>query len=570
MSSRERGIESAERVRRDQPEDSSNAIVAAFTQALHSGADPHLSTWVQRVPVPVQEDLRRELVRRTVIYRAEIGDSPEALTDFVRQQGLRPVDFGLPIDGEKESDRPGASPLSGQATLTTDVSAPVRIVFDPPHQLGKFRIDAEIGRGGFGIVYRAFDTQLNRTVALKVPRDTLDEATKQRFFREAKATAVLDHSGLVPIFEAGETDHGVCFIATAFCDGPNLHTWLQNTDQVSCERAATIVRDLAEAMQHAHNRGVVHRDLKPANIMAVPVESTKGSTGVSIAPRITDFGLARLYGEHLQETNSSYFWGTPNYMAPELLTGSDDAETHPATDIYSLGVILYQILTGKRPYDIKHPVELLAAMKDRSFSLPSQTNSDVSADLETICLKCISIEPQDRYSSCGDLAADLSSFLCGRPIAGRRPGLRRRFRRWIGQPERIYETGLLSIALGIGVPIWILLIIAFVSSENLEANFDQELIPQTLAVTVGLLLPLAYIGARVLRQTDTWLWIGLLSSVVNVTMVCPPLFGHVFVFPELYARYPLGKIIAYTFLTAVFAVQVLQYAVLLMARRRSR
>ncbi|MCR9197942.1 MAG: serine/threonine protein kinase [Planctomycetaceae bacterium] len=436
----------------------------------------------------------------------------------------------------------------------------------PPAQLSKFRIDAEIGRGGFGVVYRAFDTQLNRTVALKVPRDTLDGNTKQRFFREAQATAALDHAGLVPIFEAGETDDGICFIATAFCDGPNLHRWLQQNKTVPCRTAAAFVRDLAEAMQHAHNRGVVHRDLKPANVMTVAAQNSKQTAGINL--RITDFGLARLYGEHLQETNSSYFWGTPNYMAPELLTGSPDAETQPATDIYSLGVILYEILTGQRPFNIKHPLELLNATQRSTAPLPRSLNADVPMDLETICLKCISPDAEDRYASCADMAADLSSFLAGRPIQGRRPGVWDWLRRWAGRSERTYETGLLSVALGIGVPIWIALIIAFVSGEGLNADIQQELIPQTLAVTIGLLMPLAFIGAKVISGGRRWIRAGFVLSIINVVMVCPPLFGYVFVFPNLYARYPLGKIIAYTALTASFSFQVLQYTLLLCARRR--
>lgn len=555
-------------------------LMAAFAAAVHSDQTPHLPSWLNRVPPQEQAWLRLQLVRVVVEHRRGQGVSEDALTAYalscglsaseMANAGLAPATATDATNGNTPRvTRPGDVPAETPAhsTISTDRTAPLRVLFETPRQLDRFRIDAEIGRGGFGVVYRAFDTQLKRVVALKVPKDTLDEHTKERFFREAKATAALDHAGLVPIFEAGETEDGICFIATAFCDGPNLHRWLQQHPNVPCLTAAAFVRDLAEAMQHAHNRGVIHRDLKPANIMAVFGEAS-GNPADSVALRITDFGLARLYGDHLQETNSSYFWGTPNYMAPELITGSPDAETRPATDIYSLGVILYEILTGQRPFQIKHPLELLEAMKERSVPLPRSLNADVPFDLETICLKCIALDPADRYRTCAELASDLSSFLAGRPIQGRRPDLWDKFLRWARRPERRSETGLLSIALGIGVPIWILLIIVFVAGEQLQADISSELIPQTLAVTIGLLLPLAFIGTKVLSGGRNWLRVGFVLSIVNVALVCPPLFGYVLVFPNLYKQYPLGKIIAYTALTAMFSFQVLQFGLLLLASRR--
>mgnify|MGYP002629374232 FL=1 len=160
-------------------------------------------------------------------------------------------------------------------------------------RIGRFLIDREVGRGGFGVVYLAIDEVLKRSVALKIPREEMDQATKERFLREAEAAASLDHPGLVSVFEAGEVD-GICYMASAYCDGGTLAQWLTAQSSVPLRVTAKIVQSLAEAIQHAYDRGVVHRDLKPRNVMLTSAKDAAGEDEPPFVARVTDFGLAKV------------------------------------------------------------------------------------------------------------------------------------------------------------------------------------------------------------------------------------------------------------------------------------
>ena len=184
---------------------------------------------------------------------------------------------------------------------------------------GRFRIVKELGRGGFGVVFLAIDADLNRPVALKLPlaEALLDADVRLRFLREAKASAVLDHPNLVPLYEAGEID-SICYLASAYCEGPTLGAWLQQQSAVPPDLAARLVADMASAVQHSHERGVLHRDLKPSNIMI----EQGGSGEQQLQPRITDFGLARLMDQPGEEATASFAaMGSAPYMAPEQAEG---------------------------------------------------------------------------------------------------------------------------------------------------------------------------------------------------------------------------------------------------------
>ncbi len=520
-------------------------ICDAFESAWQSGHPPDVRDWVSRASPQTRERLRKELVSIDLEYRLVVEPKLD-VAEYLRRHQLSTDD------------------LLQTATVTLDGAAlrkntrQTQRWLNIPAQIGNYIIEEEIGRGGFGIVYRATDTILKRDVALKIPRDILTGELQTRFLREAEATAALDHPGLVPVFETGVADD-ICYIVTAFCPGQNLGDWLKDYGRISVRHAAEIVRDLATAMQHAHDRGIVHRDLKPSNIMAVARDAGEHSEHCPIAPRITDFGLAKILEEQREDTGSSVILGTPGYMAPEQISGTTKKSSYPAGDIYSLGVILFEMLAGRRPFERDTVVEVMDAIRNDDVPDLRKLQSDVPDDLATICHKCLSRDVGDRYVSCDELASDLARFLDGQPIAARPPGIRSRARHWLNKPARIQETGLLSILLGLGVPAWISLIILFVRIESLDAQIENEMIPQTLMITIVLLLPLAWVGYQTLRQRRFWIRTGFVLSIVNVLMVSPPLFGHVLVFADLYSRYPLGKIIAYTFLTLMFGLQVLQY-----------
>ena len=240
-----------------------------------------------------------------------------------------------------------------------------------PRHIGRFLLRRELGRGGFGIVFLAYDPQLHRDVALKVPRANafLDPKLRSRFQQEARAAAGLDHPNIIQVHETGE-DGALCYLVSAYCPGVTLAEWLRSRhESVPCREAAQLVATLAKAVEHAHQRGVLHRDLKPGNILLqevgskhnavdsrtnVPVEATTMDSGASTdcgllssvySPKITDFGLAKFLdgaqGDEGHHTQSGAALGTPHYMAPEQ-TGGARREIGPATDVYALGVLLYE------------------------------------------------------------------------------------------------------------------------------------------------------------------------------------------------------------------------------------
>jgi WD40 repeat protein len=287
---------------------------------------------------------------------------------------------------------------------------------------GRYELLREIGRGGMGVVYEARQQGLERLVALKMIRsnDLATAADVRRFHAEAEASASLDHPNIVPSYEVGEHD-GQHFFSMKLIPGGSL---VERLDQFMHDprAAAGVVAQVARAVHHAHRRGVLHRDLKPSNILL----DADGQ------PHVTDFGLAKRVddpGGRESLTVTGALIGTPNYMAPEQTLGKSGGVT-VATDVYGLGAILYALLTGKPPFRGDSPLEILEQVKLHSPRRPSEANPRVSADLETVCLKCLAKEPQGRYVSAEAMAEDLERWLAGKPVAARRAGRWERLWRW--------------------------------------------------------------------------------------------------------------------------------------------
>jgi tetratricopeptide (TPR) repeat protein len=338
----------------------------------------------------------------------------------------------------------GASTQQGSALLPeSQVLAAVL-----PTRVGRFQIHRELGRGSFGVVYQAYDPRLGREVALKVPHPeiTLSPALRARFRQEARAAATLDHPNLVPVYEAGE-ENGDCYIASAYCPGVNLAAWLrQRSERVPYQMAARIIAALAGAVEHAHRRGVLHRDLKPANVMLEMGNGTLSTDGVlGFVPRVTDFGLAKVLHETAGAeapgglTQSGVIMGTPNYMAPEQAEGSSKA-LGPTADIYALGVVLYELLTGRPPFQADTPLSTLLQVRQCEPLSPARLRPSLPRDLETICMKCLQKDPRRRYPSAAVLEEDLRRYLAGEPILARRTGSFARLALWCRRKPGLSAT----------------------------------------------------------------------------------------------------------------------------------
>ncbi|MFM8497821.1 MAG: serine/threonine-protein kinase [Planctomycetia bacterium] len=281
-----------------------------------------------------------------------------------------------------------------------------------PATLGDYELLEEIGRGGMGVVYRAVQQSLGRTVAIKMllRRDLASSADLARFRSEAEAAARLDHPGIVPIFEVGEID-GLPFYSMRFIEGTTLAKQLAGGPLPPRESAALLAR-VADAVQAAHDRGVLHRDLKPSNILI----------DASGRPHVSDFGLAKRLEDDASVTHTGAILGTPCYMSPEQAAGSR-GDVGPTSDVWSLGAILYQTLTGRPPFQASSPMDTLLAVLETDPPAPRTVAAGVDRDLEMIALKSLQKPQELRYASAGTLAADLRAFLSGETIAARRGGL---------------------------------------------------------------------------------------------------------------------------------------------------
>jgi tetratricopeptide (TPR) repeat protein len=434
-------------------------VCSRFEADFGSGSRPAIKSYLGDTPEPVRSVLLRELLALELEYRWHQGDSPtpeEYYPQLPDQAGVIREIFGEVIPWQR---RALAAPSLGQAEdqdqqpagllspsertgpyLAPETTGPVK----PRERTGAARrsksfptvpgyeILSVLGRGGMGIVYKARQVALKRLVALKMLREGPHAGGHElaRFRSEAEAVARLQHPHIVQIYEVGEHD-GVPYFSLEFVDGGSLKDALAGAP-LPAGAAAALVETLARAIQAAHQRGIIHRDLKPANILLAsggrepPVE--RPPTGDSRAPlaglipKIADFGLAKRLDGGPARTHSGAILGTPSYMAPEQ-TGGRGAEVGPAADVYALGAILYEALTGRPPFRAATALETLEQVRGQEPVPPGQLQPKLLRDLETICLKCLQKEPRNRYASAEALAEDLRRFLAGEPIRARPVGL---------------------------------------------------------------------------------------------------------------------------------------------------
>src|SRR5437762_5790756 len=384
------------------------------------------------------------VLRRCPNCGAEIfADAPEGLCtaclfetglDLLAQPSVAPGDDCAPVENVESSD-------ANAALRVKKAPRPAKTLAN----FGDYELLEEIGRGGQGVVYRAHQKSLNRPVALKVIGlgHWATQAHLKRFRLEAEAAASLEHPGIVPIHEVGERD-GSCYFSMKLVEGGQLDDVVRR-EPITIRRAVELIAKVARIVHYAHEHHILHRDIKPGNILL----DQKGE------PHLTDFGLARLVETESTVTRTLEVLGTPSYMAPEQAVGNN-AQLTSASDVYGLGAVLYQLLTGHPPFTGGTTYETIKLLLDTEPRQPRLLKPKIDRDLSTICLKCLEKDPQRRYPSALALAEDLERWLKHEPIRARRTGVFIHARKWVRRNPSIaaMTATLLALAVPLGVVIW--------------------------------------------------------------------------------------------------------------------
>ena len=324
-----------------------------------------------------------------------------------------------------------------------------------PNAIGRYTIERSLGRGGFAEVFLAHDPQLDRNVALKVPlfNTAANDEVRLRFEREARLAATLGHPQIVPVYEYGNVGP-LRYIAFALCNGPTLSKWSEDNKPIDFRTAAEIISHLADAVQHAHQRGIVHRDLKPGNVLVE--ESADGGEPVWRRLRIADFGLARSSEADVSVlTQDGRIVGTPAYMSPEQ--ASSQSDVGPAADIWALGMMLFEILTGELPFRRDDLLATVRSITDDTVPRARSIRSEIPTGLDAIIDLCLRKSPSDRYTSAHELAEDLRRWLNGQPVQARPLSRVAKATMWMRRnplPTASIAVTFAALGIGLSVALW--------------------------------------------------------------------------------------------------------------------
>jgi len=424
-----------------------------FEDAWRASQSPRIEDFLSRADSSVRASLLNELLAIEVFHRQKLGATidlseyrsrfPELSEDVLASAVAASGRFDVDPDTVHYE-------ASNTKVSLTPASPPARTA--APERIGDYEILHELARGGMGVVYKAKQSRLDRIVALKMILGGVyaDPEMIERFTREATALAQLQHPNIVQIYEVNEHD-GQPYFSLEFVEGGSLAQKLSGTPMPPKD-AAALVETLAAAIDAAHEKGIIHRDLKPANVLL-----TKDGT-----PKITDFGLAKKM-EDDGRTRTGAIMGTPSYMAPEQASGLVK-ELGPLADVYALGAILYEALTGRPPFKGATLLDTLEQVRSTEPVPPSRLQTKCPRDLETICLKCLQKEPSRRYSTALTLAQDLRRFQEGRPIRAQPVSRSEIAWRWCQRNPVV--AGLLTVVVILGIAVTIVSVVSAVQSRK--------------------------------------------------------------------------------------------------------
>jgi tRNA A-37 threonylcarbamoyl transferase component Bud32 len=479
-----------------------------------------------------------------------------------------PNDSGLQIDDSlaiKIAQRLDRLWVGKRPTINPDFETLVG------RQIGNYRILELIGRGAFGVVYLAIDIHRDRKVAIKVPRHEVlvDVERLNRFVHEAELAAGLQHSGIVLVYESN-FEHDPPFIAYAYCHGPDLGKWLSARKlPVAALQAASFVAQIADAVDFAHNKGVLHRDLKPGNILLEPYgNSADDETLNGFRPLLTDFGLARLLEGGLKETRSSLLVGTPNYLPPEQLLG-EHRQISPSTDIYSLGVILFELVTLRTPFEGSTYVEVLDKLRTKQPPRLQSLNPDVPQDFEAICRKCLEKDPADRYQTAKLLREDLERFVSGKRLVGQNLGWWPDLRRWMRKPERLIQCGTVSLWAQIFTTLWTWTFFFMVWRVGTLDGYVARTAAECVLLCLTFSGPLIILGTLLARGRSWAFWPAFALLMLQFSGELAGMMSNDLLLSKLYTTVP-SKLASYAMLLLASVFQLAIYSLSIPAWLRQR
>jgi hypothetical protein len=489
-------------------------------------------------------------------------DTPELLSDLRRQVAVAEV-HGATTEVHSPTD------------LRNTPGNPARGFTQSSGTVVGYEVLEELGRGGMGAVYRARQISLNRLVALKLVAASAFQSPERlaRFRAEAMVVARLRHPNVVQIFECGPHDDDL-FFSMELCEGGSLAHWLRG-GPLSPREAAALMKSVAQGVQSAHDQGVIHRDLSPGNILLAarggePPEAERPAQGTGalaeFIPKISDFGLAKQ--TNVDVTRSGAVLGTPLYMAPEQ-TVDARAVDHRA-DVYALGAILYQCLTGRPPFQAASVLDILDQVRGREPVPVRQLQPSVPRDLETICLKCLGKEPSQRYTTARELADDLGRFLVHEPIGARRSSLLERFARWVQRPERVSFAGRVAVVLYGSLAAWKLLALALIAlGIGIFPPDVGQCLVQGMAMVLLVNLPQIGLGLATLKGWPPAPWIGAILSLCYLIFVSVALSTSMLTFGGLLEEPNIRRLV-WCLLIVPGSITLLAYVVALVSQRAGR
>lgn len=414
-----------------------DAIADRFEALWSSCERPQLEDWISSVKPQMQSDLLAELLAIELEWRTGAGETPDSVEYGLRFPEYKSIINKVFADWRESAALETTSNFSGSGgnTFVPDADlTPAESLLSGHLFLDRFQLQRQLGQGGFGTVYEAYDLQLGRSVALKVPHANANSETRQRFLIEARAAGKLRHNHIVTVFDGGDAA-GTLYIACELIDGKDLAQTIK-TRSPSLTQIISWIRDSACGLDYAHQEGVIHRDIKPANLL------------VSSDNRIlvADFGLARRHDDESALTVDGSVFGTPAYMSPEQAVG-ETSKIGPASDQYNLGVVLYEILTGRLPFYGNNIPQILHQIQNQEPPQPRSLNSSIPEDLEAICLKAMSRDIPDRYASLQDFADDLQRWLNHEPVLARPVSWSERQRRLMRRHPLIASLSITTLML---------------------------------------------------------------------------------------------------------------------------